>query len=635
MGGINKIVTDRVSLPERGAYFDLAAHLIGDVKKAYEDPTFLDEETASVAPTAKVHADRDEWQKFLRRVDAAGQLRFVHPDDVPRDANGCEIRNGMFAIRKDADTDRVITNRIPQNSQERSLGLVGDLLPHGANFVDLQLGPHAESILVIHGDDMPDCFHACSVSADRSRRNVVGDNVSLAAFDGGEAANRFRAGLGKFEEPPREVVPAFGSLVMGDLNAVDFVQAGHTNLLRKYGLMQQRDTVRYRGNPPRGSLWEGIVVDDHIVAEVCDRTQYQAGFTTLAQRVQDASRVAYKDHGIVPKEKKAIVNQTSARFWGAEVDGDYGDVRASMPLILKTLMLSLWTLQVGAITAGAWSSLIGLWTYILLYRRDALCVLSASYAASLGLADNDVIVPATGARAELSVLAVLSPLLASNMRATVAEAVYATDASQTLAAAVVTELPKEAACELWRHRSRKGHRADIRSMGPDIPEIDDCCSETDRVILRLAGEIRGEDSHIAPASSDVKWVDELVQDCQFKPVFCYPLPAGEHINIKELRAVRTLVRFLARNPKMHALRQVVLLDSAVVLGALAKGRSRSRRINRLLRSMLPDMLFCDIYLGCLHVSTKYNVADDPTRHRPVRAARRALSAVSRALFAKD
>ena len=51
----------------------------------------------------------------------------------------------------------------------------------------------------------------------------------------------------------------------------------------------------------------------------------------------------------------------------------------------------------------------------------------------------------------------------------------------------------------------------------------------------------------------------------------------------------------------------------------AKGRSRSRALNGVLQRACPELLLGRIQLGFVHVRTKHNPADDPTRGRPVRA----------------
>ena len=83
--------------------------------------------------------------------------------------------------------------------------------------------------------------------------------------------------------------------------------------------------------------------------------------------------------------------------------------------------------------------------------------------------------------------------------------------------------------------------------------------------------------------------------------------------------MRTLVRRLAKSASGPR-RQLVGIDSNVVVGCLSKGRSSSRDLNRVLRTFLPEQVFADIYLGVLGVPTKQNPADAPSRRRATRRA---------------
>ena len=91
------------------------------------------------------------------------------------------------------------------------------------------------------------------------------------------------------------------------------------------------------------------------------------------------------------------------------------------------------------------------------------------------------------------------------------------------------------------------------------------------------------------------------------------------INRGELRGVRTAVRRLLRSGHFRV-RQIIGVDSSVVEGVLAKGRSSSHALNLLLRSLAADMLVADIHLGILPLASKHNPADEPSREKRVRKA---------------
>ena len=58
-------------------------------------------------------------------------------------------------------------------------------------------------------------------------------------------------------------------------------------------------------------------------------------------------------------------------------------------------------------------------------------------------------------------------------------------------------------------------------------------------------------------------------------------------------------------------------DSGVCVGALAKGRSSSYRLNGIMRGMVPFLIMSDVVLALLWVETESNVADFPSRFKPL------------------
>ena len=88
---------------------------------------------------------------------------------------------------------------------------------------------------------------------------------------------------------------------------------------------------------------------------------------------------------------------------------------------------------------------------------------------------------------------------------------------------------------------------------------------------------------------------------------------------------------MLRAPRHFNHRLIVLVDSKVVVGAAAKGRSSSAPLNRLLRR-LAALCFADwLVLHIVLIPTAHNPADAPSRgiRRPRRTARTSPSALLR------
>ena len=73
------------------------------------------------------------------------------------------------------------------------------------------------------------------------------------------------------------------------------------------------------------------------------------------------------------------------------------------------------------------------------------------------------------------------------------------------------------------------------------------------------------------------------------------------------------------NPANHNLEILALNDSRVVLGAVVKGRSSNRKLNGILRAMIPHLVVSGISLSLLWVETEATIADAPSRFRSLPA----------------
>lgn len=91
----------------------------------------------------------------------------------------------------------------------------------------------------------------------------------------------------------------------------------------------------------------------------------------------------------------------------------------------------------------------------------------------------------------------------------------------------------------------------------------------------------------------------------------------EHINVLELRAAMTSIRYRIEELDQRDVRFVHLVDSLVVLHSLCRGRSSSRKMRRTLMRLNSLLLVSGLQPTWAYVSTHLNPADRPSR-RPVR-----------------
>ncbi len=84
---------------------------------------------------------------------------------------------------------------------------------------------------------------------------------------------------------------------------------------------------------------------------------------------------------------------------------------------------------------------------------------------------------------------------------------------------------------------------------------------------------------------------------------------NDHINELETQAFIVMLRRRVLRAERHRGRYLHVVDSAVTRGAVAKGRSTSRRINRLLRKVAALCLAADVHPLTAWTISRWNFAD--------------------------
>ena len=99
----------------------------------------------------------------------------------------------------------------------------------------------------------------------------------------------------------------------------------------------------------------------------------------------------------------------------------------------------------------------------------------------------------------------------------------------------------------------------------------------------------------------------------WQPVQAYSWDNSQHINVLELTAVLNFIRMAVKEYDWSELRFFHVVDSRVCSCVLAKGRSSSRALNRLLRRITAVCVACDLYLLPIWTLSAWNFADIPSR----------------------
>ena len=108
---------------------------------------------------------------------------------------------------------------------------------------------------------------------------------------------------------------------------------------------------------------------------------------------------------------------------------------------------------------------------------------------------------------------------------------------------------------------------------------------------------------------------------QWETVQAYKWKVSQHINVLELAAFLNYVRSKRNSKHLFGLRWVHVFDSRVVSCVIAKGRSSSKRVNRLSRRLMPNLVGMNVYICPLWTISQWMYADAASRlHIPCNGA---------------
>ena len=88
---------------------------------------------------------------------------------------------------------------------------------------------------------------------------------------------------------------------------------------------------------------------------------------------------------------------------------------------------------------------------------------------------------------------------------------------------------------------------------------------------------------------------------------------GYHINVLEVQAIHTCLRWRICRKRQMQCRMIHLTDSLVALHALSRGRSSSRKLRSILSKINALLLATGVVPVWAYIDTKQNPADRPSR----------------------
>ena len=548
-------------------------------------------------PRVRVRCPPTQRLAFLRKLDSCKRLA-LRPTRTIREG----FQNGVFAIPKDEQRDRMVLDARPPNaleqSEQRWIKSLAGL--HQLQHFFLQ----EDECLYLFAEDLREFYHAFVISEERILRNAL--KMSFRPWEL-KALECFSHRLLR----EKSVTPCLKTMAMGDTNAVAFGQASHLGVLLQSGALELDHFITLLGRPPRQRWLAGLMIDDLVLLEArpdqaTEETEAGAAQAELdcSQRIRQV-REQYEKVRLPRHSGKAVFNETKGSFWGVQMDGVAGDLRPNLKRSIPLSHIILRVLNLGCCTVALLEVIAGSLVSIFSLRRRFMSVLQEIYEAQKNRQRNEIVRLSPELQDELCCSLALVSLTHLDMRLRPSDYLVASDASSTAEGAVATKIGQKATEELQRHALQKGlwnrlvspAQAYLREKG--IEDLEAC-------------ELPEGEYDMHPLWQEIVETQEFALFGAVKKV-----RKQRHINLGEISAA--LQAEVEQGKKQPDSFYLHLQDSQVSLAALTKGRSSSRSVNALIRQSIPDAIAYNNRAFYGYVRSRLNPADDPTRDVVIRA----------------
>ena len=436
----------------------------------------------------------EEMLALCKVWDARGLLRIIPTELGPARIEMC---TRVFNNYKNVTADRQIGDRRGANSQEGRIPGPSKALPSATSLLQLSVR-RWEQALIGSITDRKDFYHQFDVSWEKSSLNAIFPWPRLSELKGLRAAEVFGENFGRKAQRKRRdrekegdhlggrrtpllvggdpyVVPCFGAIFQGDHLGVEIATASHIGLLQEKGLLKASSRLLSTSFVVEDGVVDGLVIDDYFVVSREDVRNVGAdGTCESSQSVQKlkAAKEAYQKEKIQGSDDKDILGASLFKVVGGEVNSSPSSVsRGNVPVGAPAqkrwslAMLSAAVAVLPSTTDALHSSLVGSWVSVLMYRRPLMSTVSELFKV-IPAEELDTESPRTWplsrkAAEELLLLAVMAPVMSSNLAVPFDGEVLATDASMGMGGICTCEVPPDLAVLLWRSSDLKGENVPL------------------------------------------------------------------------------------------------------------------------------------------------------------------------------
>ena len=626
-----ELIADRVSLPKHAGKIPLTKHMPNDEALIFQNPSKMLRPLSEVVPPrapARVIGEQTQYVKLVQRCLGLGMWTLYD-----RAKGRPPVVNGIFVVRKDDESDRLIVNAKPANSFFVTPRAVH--LPTPDVLADLTVPRDGHHKLYVSKTDLSDFYHSLLLP------EWMTDYFCLPPVRAGD--------LDGFDPSDDTLVyPKCLSLPMGWSHSVIAAQIVHEFIAAKKGLFQRA--------PPLSRLSEGSVVSgqprsqlyiDDFVVYGLDEAEVKA--------IQREHEDAVTEAGFLVKRTKSVPPRCEppVKCVGVTVDGTQM-LAGVAPVELEELVRTTRQVLAARFVSGrSVARIVGAWVWAVSVRRPALAVFSAVYQYIRKFDERPGrLWPSV--RVELVNIMALAPLLWVSLRCTYFSHLISTDASTAGFGAAVAKAQPEVSTRLARcsiSGAVVNLLASARQPNADAEAEADAGAKANananadaargalKALLRAAEQwAPGPAWAVAGLPCLLPTINRSTEPLPrglrllelpggFRPVYEALLqqrwrvsvsgkwhdPGAEHINVRELRAALYGLRSAIAMGCRRNERVLVFVDSLVALGALDKGRTSSFHLLRRVRQIAALVLTTGVRPVYRYIETDWNPSDAASR----------------------
>lgn len=359
------------------------------------------------------------------------------------------------------------------------------------------------------------------------------------------------------------IYPCLAVLAMGWSHSVYLAQKAHEHLLNTSTRLQPQDRITATNDLRIDRIRHMVYIDDVLMFGTDQ---------VLMKQVQDEYIQTAKIRNLPAKPAKVKApTDEGVDCLGFEIVGRDCTLSPRADKLDKLRMDTASLLRRGCCTGRELAEIVGRWTWVMLIARPALSCFSSVYR-FIQCARTKTYQLWNSVCRELYLAASLAPLFVTTLSSSWYRDAIATDASMSGQGVVAATLSQS--------------------------------------LVERAARNSGS---IAPKTVDTILLDMEVTNHNFTTLVSAPWHEEEHINRLELRSISTAIRRVLSSPNSIRRRLLLLSDSQVAVGALAKGRSSSHGLLCRLRPLSALILSSGMQLFLRWIPSYLNPADEPSR----------------------